>query len=415
MKKANSNRTRSQDAELLAKFVKKQDEVAFAQLVKKYENLVWIVCFRVLNHQSDAEDAFQGTFLVLASKAKKIRKPRSIASWLYGVAFRTANVIRKQRHREFAALEETIDGRLPLDVLEEVATKNDMDLVTAELSRLPERYRNPLVRYYFAGQSVREIADEFDLSVAAVESQLRRGRQALRHRLIRRGIRSELAMALLIALPTVSIVKTLSSKTIACCLTTGVAGGWMASLATTFHSIKHTGVKSMIWKTTVAFGLAAVFGAGIVMHSGAFAHSDSANEVAYYAQGDFEPLLEANLNSGLQDQEQEEGEKKHDERLRRHHEELHKRVHEHAMQIMMHLHMMLHGGSQGESHSGSHGEGKSEGEGKSHRAHGSHAEKGTEKSELSDSERLHRHRLHQHHRHLLHKEKSDSKNGGTIR
>jgi len=37
-----------------------------------------------------ADDVFQATFLVLLRKARSIRKRRSLASWLYGVAFRIA-------------------------------------------------------------------------------------------------------------------------------------------------------------------------------------------------------------------------------------------------------------------------------------------------------------------------------------
>ena len=81
------------DAELLDRFVSHRDEsaeAAFEELVSRHGPMVLRVCRSVLRDAHDAEDAFQAVFLVLANRARSIRRRGSVASWLFGVAQRVA-------------------------------------------------------------------------------------------------------------------------------------------------------------------------------------------------------------------------------------------------------------------------------------------------------------------------------------
>src|SRR5688572_14668964 len=78
------------DADLLERFAGRREEAAFTALVQRHGPLVLSVCRRVLGNAEDVDDAFQATFLVLVRKADSIRKRGSVASWLYGVAYRVA-------------------------------------------------------------------------------------------------------------------------------------------------------------------------------------------------------------------------------------------------------------------------------------------------------------------------------------
>src|SRR5207253_1812036 len=79
-------------------------------LVRRHGKLVWSVCWQVLHHGQDVEDAFQATFLVLARQASSIRQGHTLPSWLYRVAHRTAlgaqkaNIKRRARETRAATM-----------------------------------------------------------------------------------------------------------------------------------------------------------------------------------------------------------------------------------------------------------------------------------------------------------------------
>src|SRR5262245_8871025 len=85
------------DGQLLERFLTAQDEGAFEGLLRRHGPMVLGVCRRVLADPHDVEDAFQATFLVFVRRAGSIVKQDSVASWLYGVAHRTALQARSRR------------------------------------------------------------------------------------------------------------------------------------------------------------------------------------------------------------------------------------------------------------------------------------------------------------------------------
>ncbi len=172
------------DRECLERFRTQRDEEAFAVLVRRHGPMVRGVCRRVLRHAEDAEDVFQATFLVLARKAGSIRWKRSIAPWLYQVAYRLAHKGRVQaaRRREQQATME------PAAKAVDESWREVCGVLDEELHNLTEKYRSPLVLCYLEGQTRDEAAERLGWSLGTLKRRLQKGRELLRLRLMHRGV-----------------------------------------------------------------------------------------------------------------------------------------------------------------------------------------------------------------------------------
>jgi RNA polymerase sigma factor (sigma-70 family) len=174
------------DPQLLERFVSFQDEEAFATLVQRHGPMVLGVCQRVLGNSHDAADAFQGCFLVLARRARAIRRPESLAAWLCGVAYRVA-----RKMKTTACLRRTREKQLPARPAmcpPDLSWRELLAAVDEEMQSLPDKHRQPLVLCFLEGLSQEEAAEQLGWVRGTLKRRLERGRELLRQRLIRRGL-----------------------------------------------------------------------------------------------------------------------------------------------------------------------------------------------------------------------------------
>jgi RNA polymerase sigma factor (sigma-70 family) len=176
------------DGQLLERFVTQHDEAAFAALVRRHGPMVLGVCRRVLHDSHDAEDAFQATFLVLVRKAGSIRQRELVGNWLYGTAYRAAletkaaNASGRARERP---MREIPEREAPAD---NQVWQNLRPLLDQELSKLPEKYRVPVILCDLEGRKRKEVARQLGIPEGTLSSRLATARKMLAKRLGRHGL-----------------------------------------------------------------------------------------------------------------------------------------------------------------------------------------------------------------------------------
>jgi RNA polymerase sigma factor (sigma-70 family) len=180
------------DGQLLDCFLAQREEAVFEAIIHRHGPMVWGVCRRILRDHHDAEDAFQATFLVMARKAASIVPREKVGNWLYGVAYQTAMKARatrsKRRQREVQVVvmpEPSADGNEQRD--------NLLGQLDQQLSRLPDKYRIPIVLCELEGKTLKVAAEQLGWPIGTVSGRLSRAKVMLERRLAKAGVASSVA------------------------------------------------------------------------------------------------------------------------------------------------------------------------------------------------------------------------------
>ena len=175
------------------------DMRAYDGIVRRYAPLIHARCQRALG-SSDADDATQAVFLVLARKGDQAAASPVLAAWLYRVAeLVIANAMRDRRRRQHA------ERNLPPPTMTAEAEPAEETMASirpqldACLADLPARERETVLLHHLAGHSLAEVATLTGSPVSTVKYRLSRGLERLRALLAKRGVTVS-ALALLACL-----------------------------------------------------------------------------------------------------------------------------------------------------------------------------------------------------------------------
>jgi RNA polymerase sigma-70 factor (ECF subfamily) len=179
----------------LVRLAQAGDTRAFDELVRRYQDKVYRLSFKILRHEDDAAEALQDAFLSAFRGLKNFKVESTFSTWLYRIATNASLMKYRKRRDGHVSLEQSQSGNDDVEGLQlpDWTTQPLQDLLDAEtnevmaegVQRLPEELRTVFVLRDIQEKSNAEVAQELGLTVAAVKSRLHRARIFLRDRLNR--------------------------------------------------------------------------------------------------------------------------------------------------------------------------------------------------------------------------------------
>jgi RNA polymerase sigma factor (sigma-70 family) len=178
------------DHELLCAYADHEDERAFAELVRRYQDTVHSACRRRLADPALAEDSAQTTFLLLAQRAAQLRGYASLGGWLYQTAlFQSANLMRREHTRDRAHERMQHDPSVDLHaaVPEESAEEQIRPHLDDALLELEDDEREAVVLRYFGNRTLRDVGVALNTTEEGARKRVSRALERLAGFLKQRG------------------------------------------------------------------------------------------------------------------------------------------------------------------------------------------------------------------------------------
>lgn len=179
-----------EDAELVER-AQDGDREAFGQLVKRYQEKVYSICYGKVKDEQDAMDVTQDVFVKVFRYLENFEQESSFYTWLYRITVNTSiDFLRKQSRKaqvdydDSIKSEEDVEGnellmpsRLGVNPDEAFGRKELRQKMLEALESLSEKHRTILNLREVEGLSYKEMAEVLDISKGTVMSRLYHARQ----------------------------------------------------------------------------------------------------------------------------------------------------------------------------------------------------------------------------------------------
>jgi RNA polymerase sigma-70 factor (ECF subfamily) len=173
----------------LVKRVQARDELAFREIVERYQAKVFSIIYGILRNHNDAEDIAQQVFAKIYFSIQNFDFRSSLLTWIYKITVNECyDYLRKKRVRKLVyesdfseedALQMENSGSATNEgpAVDETLAKRD--LILKLLARISDEDRNLILLKEVEGHSVEELSEMTGMNENTIKVKLFRARQKL--------------------------------------------------------------------------------------------------------------------------------------------------------------------------------------------------------------------------------------------
>ena len=173
------------------------EEVAYRELVRRYERPLFSLLYRMVRDRELAEDLAQETFVKALNAIESYRPEYKFSSWIFKIANNAAIDQLRRRELDTLSLEGSPHAETPEAIeatalqigdrqespLDEVEARELGGEIEAAIAKLRPEYRSCILLRHVEGRAYEEIAEILGLPLGTVKTYIHRARNELRREL----------------------------------------------------------------------------------------------------------------------------------------------------------------------------------------------------------------------------------------
>jgi RNA polymerase sigma-70 factor (ECF subfamily) len=161
--------------------VKTGDIQAFSAIVSNYRQMVFSIVLKMVKNREDAEDITQEVFIKVFKSLEQFNSASEFSTWLYRIAYNTTLSELRKKKMFFTSIDDdlTAINEIYTDENETEEMEIKLQHLDNALKKLPPDEIFLVTLHYMDGQSIENISQISNLSVANVKVKLHRIRKKL--------------------------------------------------------------------------------------------------------------------------------------------------------------------------------------------------------------------------------------------
>ncbi|HEX67512.1 MAG TPA: sigma-70 family RNA polymerase sigma factor [bacterium] len=173
------------------------EKKVFDNIVMKYQDRVFNLCYRFLGDYEEAEECAQEVFIKVYNSLRKFKFRSSFSTWLYRITVNMCKnrlkILKQQRERSRFSLDDPLslqNGNLEREVGDEslapltlIQRKEKERIIQEAINSLPPEFKTLIILRDIDGLSYEEITGITGLKMGTVKSRIARAREKLKEKL----------------------------------------------------------------------------------------------------------------------------------------------------------------------------------------------------------------------------------------
>ncbi|MFV0504512.1 MAG: RNA polymerase sigma factor [Lachnospirales bacterium] len=161
---------------------------AFETIIKKYERLIYSICYRMFRNKEDTLDICQEVYIKIYKNLEKVIGHGNFKNWVCTVTTNTC-IDELRKRKDLLSLDAPIkhnDENLQRDIVDKdftpeefIIEKEKKEILEVAISKLSPDFKSIIILREIENYNYDEIAEILNINVGTVKSRLSRGRKKL--------------------------------------------------------------------------------------------------------------------------------------------------------------------------------------------------------------------------------------------